>query len=435
MRTLVGIGNAPLANRDVVSNKHSSGKRRRSDETRIAEELFGATVECPSPLNAITQTASTFGRRSTVLPRVKMVGAEPRLVANEQARYETVRFLGAGGLGEVVGARDNDIGREVAVKRIRGGERSAPVLARFVDEVRTIGSLEHPNIVPIHDVGVDENGDYYFVMKCVEGETLEAILERLAAGDRETHVRYGFERRVEIFRALLEAVAFAHAKGVVHRDIKPANVMVGAYGEVMLMDWGIAKRMREARTPLPPLPLDPSAHSPRGSLFETRAGEIVGTPAYMSPEQSRGDQVDERSDIYSLSILFYELMTLRHPLDGKQSLGEMIRAIQQEIPPLAGSVHSPHQPSPPSDLAWFLSKGYGKEPHHRFQSVREMIDRLDQRADGIIPIQCHITFLMRVANGWIRLLEQRPILVTVVMMIALILALVGSFGIASRLHG
>src|SRR5437868_5229811 len=109
MRTLVGIGNVPLAHRDVASNGHSSGKRRRGDETRIAEELFGRTVECPSPLNAITQAGSTFGRRSTVLPRVKMVGTEPRLVANEQARYETVRFLGAGGLGEVVGARDNDI--------------------------------------------------------------------------------------------------------------------------------------------------------------------------------------------------------------------------------------------------------------------------------------------------------------------------------------
>ena len=178
-----------------------------------------------------------------------MDGAEPRLVLGAQRRYETIRRLGEGGFGEVVGARDNDIGREVAVKRLHPEMRSPAVLARFAEEVRTIGSLEHPNIIPIHDVGVQENGDYYFVMKYVAGETLESIIEKLAAGDRDTHARFGVERRVQIFTSLLEAVAFAHSKGILHRDIKPANVMVGAYGEVVLMDWGIAKRLRDPEPP------------------------------------------------------------------------------------------------------------------------------------------------------------------------------------------
>jgi serine/threonine protein kinase len=434
-RTWIGIGNEGLASGDVVLDGRASAVPCCFDETQaVAEDLFDGTVAA-SPLDAGVPTASSFGRRSTVLPRVEIVGAEPRLVLDEQARYETVRHLGSGGLGEVVGARDNDIGREVAVKRIRSGAKSAPLLARFVEEVRTIGSLEHPNIVPIHDVGQDENGDYYFVMKCVDGETLEAVIERLSAGDRETHARYGFERRVEIFRALLEAVAFAHSKGIVHRDIKPANVMVGAYGEVMLMDWGIAKRLRETGAPLPAQPIEPRGPSRRGPLFETRAGEIVGTPAYMSPEQSRGDLVDERSDIYSLSILFYEFLTLTHPLDGKRTLGEMIRAIGVENPTMAGAVQSPHQPSTPMDLSWFVQEGYRKDPADRYASVREMKDRLDRRADGIIPIQCHVTLLMRAANGWIRLLERRPVLVTLLMLVALVLAAAFGLGGAARVRG
>src|SRR5262249_26554491 len=161
---------------------------------------------------------------------------------------------------------------------------------RFVEEIRTIGRLEHPNIVPIHDVGVDERGDYYFVMKFVDGETLESIIDKLAAGDRAYHAKFGFERRVQIFLALLEAVRFAHTRGIVHRDIKPANVMVGAYGEVVLMDWGIAKSLHGDSVPEEtPRPLVHASGSRRGTLFETQLGQLVGTPAYMSPEQARGE--------------------------------------------------------------------------------------------------------------------------------------------------
>ena len=193
--------------------------------------------------------------RSTVLPRVEMVGSTPTLVTRGKPRYEHMRRLGEGGLGEVLGARDNDIDRDVAVKRLRPDVTSAAMVARFVEEVRTIGRLEHPNIVPIHDVGVDERGEYYFVMKYVDGETLESVIEKLAAGDPAYHAQYGVERRVQIVVALLEALAFAHKKGIVHRDIKPANVMIGAYGEVVLMDWGIAKQLRGG-------PLLPNAPTP-----------------------------------------------------------------------------------------------------------------------------------------------------------------------------
>ncbi|MBX3191826.1 MAG: serine/threonine protein kinase [Labilithrix sp.] len=346
-----------------------------------------------------------------MLPRVEIVDAQARVVVEGRPRFEPLELLGEGGHGEVTGVRDNDIGRRVALKRLRAAVRSPGAALRFAEEVRTVGQLEHPNIVPIHDVGVDENGDYYFVMKYVDGETLEAIIEKLAAGDARYHARYSFERRVQIFGALLDAVAFAHEKGIVHRDIKPANVMIGAYGEVVLMDWGIAKQKAGER--------DAAAgerattgSSRRGTLFETRVGDIVGTPAYMSPEQASSGPVDERSDVYALSLLFHELLCLRHPLDGKSTLEQMLHGVVHEPVPNPTFVSSPHQPATPAELGWFVKKGVEKEPAKRYQSVAEMRDRLARRAEGSFPIQCPITFAKTVLGVVRRFVDRHPLLTT-----------------------
>jgi serine/threonine protein kinase len=412
------------------------------DATLVTSSIgVDMTIAGPgSPPSAAPQDAlplSTTLVRSTVLPRLETVGATQRLVTQGKPRYEHTRRLGEGGLGEVLGARDNDIDRDVAVKRLRPDVASPATLARFVEEVRTIGRLEHPNIIPIHDVGVDERGEYYFVMKYVDGETLESIIDKLAAGDPLYHAHYGFERRVQIVTALLEALAFAHKKGIVHRDIKPANVMVGAYGEVVLMDWGIAKQVRGG--------LDPTAdagagaplghqHARRGALFETVAGQLIGTPAYMSPEQARGEPVDERSDLYSLSVLFYELLCLRHPLAEKQTLESMIHGVTNEPTPLVGMVHSPHQPSVGMDLTWFLRRGLAKDPAERYQSAGEMIERLQQRAEGKVPIQCHITLMKRMNGEWGRFVDRHPIVVTLGMAAALV-ALVANIVLTVAHHG
>jgi len=135
-------------------------------------------------------------------------------------------------------AQDRDIGRKVALKRLHtphdhGGTPSPSSLARFVDEVRTVGQLEHPNIVPIHDVGVDEAGNYFFVMKYVDGVTLEDVVEKLKAGEPDAVARYTIARRVEMFVGILRALEYAHQRGIIHRDLKPANVMVGDNGEVI----------------------------------------------------------------------------------------------------------------------------------------------------------------------------------------------------------
>src|SRR5581483_3674404 len=181
---------------------------------------------------------------------------------------------------------------------------SASNVVRFVQEVRIVGSLEHPNVVPVHDVGLDEHGRYFFVMKYVDGESLEKVIEKLQNGDPATHREWTIERRVEVFVALLRALEYAHSNGVIHRDIKTANVMVGKYGEVWLMDWGIAKRIDQAEQKYTDEPSDSSAAV---QIRTTRHGALIGTPAYMAPEQARSDleKVDTRSDLYAATVMFH----------------------------------------------------------------------------------------------------------------------------------
>ncbi|HVY45085.1 MAG TPA: serine/threonine-protein kinase, partial [Minicystis sp.] len=196
----------------------------------------------------------------------------------------------------------------------------------------------------------------------------------------------------------------AHARGIVHRDIKPANVMVGRYGEVTVMDWGIA-RVNGARDAAAAPGADAAAAS---SPFKTREGALIGTPAYMSPEQARGEAVDARSDVYSLSVMFFEMLTLTHYLDGRATLEAVLDGVKSVSPPFASFVASPHQARVPTELAHFLGKGLQKDPKDRFASVEEMIERLRRRAEGSFPIQCPVTFTKRTTALWTRFVDDHP---------------------------
>ena len=406
-------------------------------DTVAADPALDATV-ASGPHTATHDTVSTTlgsTTRPAVLPR-----ADGGVVRHDPGeRYAKKRVLGAGGMGEVVLAEDRDIGRDVALKYLNA-QNDPAALARFVDEVRIVGSLEHPNIVPIHDVGRDDANRYYFVMKHVEGETLEHVIEKLAAGDAAYHARYTFTARAEIFVALLRALQFAHAHGYVHRDIKPANVMIGAFGEVMLMDWGVAKRCAAREEPGGPL-VDDESKPIHERLFTTRRGAIVGTPAYMSPEQARGDveTIDERSDVYCACVLFHELVTLRHYLGERATVPAMLAAIQSEAPWIPfGEKTSAFQSPVPSEYLHFLAKGLEKDPAARFQTAAEMIERLEKTLDGEVPIQCPATFTKRVTRELGRFVDRRPMVAyrSLVATVLVFVSLVAwSVYAAVRLHG
>jgi serine/threonine-protein kinase len=391
-----------------------SSRSPHSPLTADSSGAFDATIEARESAAQPVSLRSTT-TRTTVLPRVQWTGDAATLVSTSRPRFASRGGLGEGGVGEVVAALDQDIGREVAIKRLRPDVQGPAAMARFVDEIRTVGALEHPNIVPIHDVGVDEAGALYFVMRKVQGQTLEAIIEKLVAGDPLAHAHWTFERRVHLFRQLLEALAFAHDRGFVHRDIKPANVMVGHFGEVFLMDWGIAKPLAAEDHALPRIDAQPQP----ARVTATHAGAIMGTPVYMSPEQARGDKADVRSDVYSLSVLLHEFLGLTHYLSDATTLEAVLHGVQHRPAPLVGFMKSPHQPTVPMDLGWFLRKGLEKDPAKRYATVAEMIERLDARDEGKIPIQCHVTFTKRVSREMLGWMDRHPVLFTMTLAIGL----------------
>ena len=375
------------------------------------------TVELDT--NSATRPSSPRGRGvtppvaadatiGTTLPMISWGEAGAILSARTMDRYETLDRIGEGGMGEVVRARDNDIGREVAVKRLRPEHQNAELYARFVEEVRTVGQLEHPNIVPIHDAGLDAQG-YYFVMKHLQGDTLEQIIGRLDRGDKQTHAQWPLERRVAVIRKVLEAVRYAHSKGVIHRDIKPANILVGAMGEVFLLDWGIARRERRG-------PEASTASTQPAAGAGTQVGAVMGTPLYMSPEQARGDPADARSDLYSLCLTFYEFLTLRHPFAGIENTAKLLQAVLVQKISHGSTVKHPHQAAVPMELGWLTLKGVAKDPAARYQTAEEFIRRLDDRAEGKVPIQCHITATRRMSYEVMKLINRSPVAYTLVLL-------------------
>jgi serine/threonine-protein kinase len=378
---------------------------------------------------------SRTAERTTVLPRADDADVPSVAPEGELPRFDPVRTLGAGGMGEVALVRDQDIGRKVAVKRLLPG-LGRDALERFAREVRIVGRLEHPGIVPVHDVGIDGEGRHYFVMKYVEGETLESILDALRAGDPLATARYSVGRRVEIFHELLQAIRYAHAHGVIHRDIKPSNVMIGAYGEVLLMDWGIAKELgarERALAAAEPSPSPASSADPKAA-FRTRHGSLLGTPAYMSPEQARGETatLDARCDTYALAVLFHEMLTLRHYLEDRSTIEELVFAIgNDEEPRFFDLVAGCSRQGVAPELVHFLKRGLRKPVDARFQSVDEMIDELAGIRDQRIKVQCHMTLARRITGALARRANRHPNLATFVALAAITVFVFGIVAMAT----
>lgn len=237
----------------------------------------------------------------------------PRATRPED-RYAAHHLLGEGGMGEVRSCTDMHIGREVAMKSMRAAQINRSDLRhRFLREARIQGQLEHPAIVPVYDLGFHEEGALYFTMRRVRGETLEGLIGKLRAGDPKALAEYPQRKLLAAFSRVCLAVHFAHTKGVVHRDLKPANIMFGDFGEVYVLDWGVAKLLSKDA---PPLSQGPNLEVSHLDLTEvnaakTASGAIIGTPGYMAPEQILGQsgEVNAQTDVFALGAMLFECIT------------------------------------------------------------------------------------------------------------------------------
>jgi len=327
----------------------------------------------------------------------------------KEGRYIIEGEIARGGMGTVLRAVDCDIRREVAVKYLL--DQSDPKRkARFVEEAQITGQLEHPNIVPIHELGIDAQQRLFFSMKMVKGCSLAQVLNDLRENSKTADKDYPLSRLLNIFVNVCNALAYAHSCGVVHRDLKPANIMVGGFGEVYVMDWGLAK-LQKGRSPKEAthiarltnpvagpspapaaIPLSGSGSSRSGMVVTSRQpeadltqeGAVLGTPAYMPPEQATGkiEAIDQRSDVYSLGAILFEVLALQPPVDKEGGyLAVLMRVMQGEIVP-------PQQRNParggkiPKELSAIAMKALAHNPQDRYPNVEALRRDIERFQEG-----------------------------------------------------
>ncbi|MFN9785669.1 MAG: serine/threonine-protein kinase, partial [Planctomycetia bacterium] len=327
----------------------AAGEKRLADELR---EQYGEGVDPGISLDG-GRPGDDSGPSSELLRRL-------RSHAPSNSRYKLLGEVGRGGMGAVIRVWDEDLRRTLAMKVVLGKEdKSAkgatpPVdsrtLGRFLEEAQITGQLDHPGIVPVHELGLGSDGQVYFTMRLVKGEDLRAIYGHVASG----HEEWNTTRALSVMLKVCEAMAYAHSKGVIHRDLKPANIMVGKYGEVYVMDWGLArvagqKDLHDLRLKDQPQPgtsqsvrterREERAESPDSPLV-TMDGDVMGTPAYMPPEQARGDlaQLGPHSDVYAVGAMLYHLLLVRYvempyvPRGARMSQHRVLMSVIEDAP-------------------------------------------------------------------------------------------------------
>ncbi len=314
------------------------------------------------------------------------------------AKYELRGEIGRGGMGVVQRVWDDSLKRELAMKTVHAsfGLAREQALARFVEEAQILAQLDHPAIVPIHDLGVDEHGRPFFVMKLVVGRDLGSIFA-LAREEREG---WSTTRALDVLLRVCEAVGYAHRKGVVHRDLKPSNVMVGDLGEVYVMDWGIARVLRERRVGSLDTVRSPKRADAAGDSLLTRADDVLGTVAYMAPEQARGElqRIGPCTDVYAVGAMLYELLAghAPHGRSGVKARGLLRALLAGPPPPLSSAA-----PRAPDELAAICAKALSREPQERYRDLGEMAFDLRAFLEGRVVVAHRTDALVRAAK-WVR---------------------------------
>ncbi len=306
--------------------------------------------------------------------------------------YSGLSAIGMGGLGAVFSAQEPGLNREVALKVLRPEFRNQMRhIESFIREARTTAQIDHPNIVPVHRIGIFRDVGVYFTMRRVEGETLRSVIRKLAENQADYQRRYSLQRRMEIFISVCQGVAFAHRRGIIHRDLKPGNIMLGDYGEVLILDWGLATYRQEK---------DQSVNGKKMSLEldgalapePPRAGQgplISGTPAYMAPEQATGrnDEIDERTDVYCLGAILYSMLTLEPaPYDSSKPTEALLRDV------VAGRLVRPRRRAPllgiPRELEAITLKAMSRRRENRYPDVQSLIREVRNYLDKY-PVEAY----------------------------------------------
>jgi serine/threonine-protein kinase len=302
--------------------------------------------------------------------------------SNSFTRYSDFAPLAKGGSAILQTCRDSNLGRTVVMKTLHPHlAQNEYMKSRFLREARVTAQLQHPATVPVYEIGHDIEGRLYFTMKRVEGDTLREILDKQTLGDQQAIATYNLDRMLGIVIQVCNALSYAHNHGVVHRDVKPENILIGSYGEVILLDWGVAKVWANDEDELNQKEMEHEVL--------TDPGQRPGTPLYMSPEQIRGggDSIDARTDVYGIGAVLYEVLTLKEPHRG-ENINETFEMILKEetVPP---EKRAPKRQIP-KRLSAITMKALEKDSANRYQTMQEFIDELrDFRSHAIQSLTAH----------------------------------------------
>lgn len=331
-----------------------------SDEVRSLLHTL-ADQDIRKSLDALADQAAGSADSSSVMVNTLCTPTEQR------SRYALTRLHAQGGLGRIWIAHDTDLNRQVALKEIKPDQaQNVQAGKRFLQEAQVTGQLEHPYIVPVYELARrPEDNQPFYTMRFVQGETLQEAIARIHGkeGDDEHHLQT--RKLLTAFINVCHAISYAHSRGVIHRDLKPANVLLGAFGEVIVLDWGLAKLVNQP----PDQEMPGVAVTPDAQGNQTLAGQALGTPAYMAPEQAKGrtDLIDERTDIYGLGTILFEILTGEPPHVGKDTV-ELLRQIALEPSPLARNRYSRVAPA----LDAICAKAMARERGDRYASAAEL---------------------------------------------------------------
>ncbi|MCR9248268.1 MAG: serine/threonine protein kinase [bacterium] len=388
--------------------------------------LHGELDPSPAPCEAAAadapedneSRASVYDRLHDRLARdvdpAVSIGAERAVVDVSPGRYSSLEELAQGGMGTIRRVWDRDLRRPLAMKMLRqrcgDGTDAADLISRFLEEAQITSQLAHPGIVPVHELGLTAAGNPYFTMTLVRGRNLKEIIDSTRGQRASRHIG----RLLGILAKACDAVAYAHSEGVIHRDLKPSNVMVGKFGEVFVMDWGLARvsgtpdrhdiRLRtrpddnsSIRSPR----RDLAEHDPDGALV-TMDGDVIGTPAYMAPEQARGEvnELGPRSDVYSLGAILYHMLTGRPPYARSADAMTTDSVLERVLagPPAAVARNCTDVPP---ELAAICEKAMARAPEHRYRSALEFGNDLHAFLEGRV-VEAYEAGSLAQARKWVQ---------------------------------
>ena len=350
-----------------------------------APETSAATKAMRSIVPGNARTTGLAEKVRSISARLPQVG--------ENERYTVKREYARGGMGRILIAQDNAVGREVALKElllagteshsVPASTSSPELVERFLREAKVTGQLEHPNIVPVYEIAARDDGSVFYTMKLVRGKTMAHRLQQIHAGAGSAQQKLAERLKLlDAYVNVCNAIAYAHSRGVIHRDIKPANIMLGDFGETLMLDWGLARVQGQQDSSTVRRKAEQQAFSP--SLMQEDAGRtldgaVLGTPAYMPPEQARGelDKLDERADVYALGGILYEILAGRPPYEGTNARDVLAKVLVLPPEPLAKVA-----PFAPPDLVSLAEKAMARDLEQRLKSAAVLATEVLAFRDG-----------------------------------------------------